>query len=276
MNLEIQRFSYRKRIRHVSVGRGLSTEALTGFHAWNLRGHSAEISKLVEDVLAKVAQAGFDLIIIDPIYKTYGERQENSNTEMAQVLAELEKLALKANVAVLIAAHFPKGNLTGRDAIDRIAGASVFGRDPDVLLTMTTHEQAESFTVSPILRDLPPQGEFVIRWNGHRFERIEADPKAIEGREQQRSKDKPKREHAFIPGSYREMFSKMPPLRHNKDPEESEVLAHISSELEAASKDPKKAQSVFDNIRQPKRQILLYNPKTRCWQGCLYEEVRHG
>jgi len=72
VNLEIQRFSFRKRIRHVAFGRGIDSNKLTSFHAWNLRGFDTEISKLVEDVLTKVAKAGFDLIIIDPIYKTYG------------------------------------------------------------------------------------------------------------------------------------------------------------------------------------------------------------
>jgi hypothetical protein len=191
---------------------------------------------------------------------------------MGQVLAELERLALRANVAVLIAAHFPKGNLTGRDAIDRIAGASVFGRDPDVLLTMTTHEVEDAFAITPILRDLPSQGEFVVRWNGHRFERIEADPKAIEGREKPRDKkEKPKRERSFVPGSYREMFSAMPPMRHDKDPAQSEVLAHIAAELDANGKDADKAQAVFDNIRQPARKIIRYSQKTMLWQGVNWE-----
>lgn len=274
VNLEIQRFSYRKRIKHVASGRSVPVAMLTNFHAWNLRGHNAEISKLVEEVLAKVAQAGFDLIIVDPIYKTYGERQENSNTEMGQVLAELERLALRANVAVLIAAHFPKGNLTGRDAIDRIAGASVFGRDPDVLLTMTTHEVEDAFAITPILRDLPPQGEFVVRWNGHRFERIDADPKAIEGREKPRDKkEKAKRERSFIPGSYREMFSAMPPLGHDKDPAQSEVLAHIAAELDANGKDASRAQAVFEMIRNPRRKIIIYDHKAKIWKGVDHESA---
>jgi hypothetical protein len=186
---------------------------------------------------------------------------------MGQVLAELEKLALKANVAVLIAAHFPKGNLTGRDAIDRIAGASVFGRDPDVLLTMTTHEFQDAFAITPILRDLPPQGEFVVKWTGHRFERITADPKAIDGREKTTRKDKPKREHAFIPGSYRAMFSCMPPLRHHKDAEHSDVLAFIATELDANGKDPSRAFAVFEMIRNPRRKIIIYDHKERVWKG---------
>lgn len=190
---------------------------------------------------------------------------------MSQVLGELERLALQANVAVLIAAHFPKGNLTGRDAIDRIAGASVFGRDPDVLLTMTTHELEDAFAITPILRDLPPQGEFVVKWTGNRFERIDADPEAIEGREKPSKKEQPKRERAFIPGSYRAMFSCMPPLRHDKDPAQSEVLAHIAAELDANGKDASRAQAVFEMIRNPRRKIIIYDHKAKVWKGVEHE-----
>lgn len=274
VNLEIQRFSYRKRIRHVAQGRNIAVEQLTHFHAWNLRGHETEISKLVSDVLSKVKQSSFDLIIIDPIYKTYGERQENSNTEMGQVLAELEKLALQADAAVLIAAHFPKGNLTGRDAIDRIAGASVFGRDPDVLLTMTTHEIEDAFAITPILRDLPPQNEFVVRWNGHRFSRFDADPTAIEGRE--KPKEKKAKSAGFIPGSYREMFAQMPPLRNGSDPAHSEVLAYIAAELNAQGKDAESADKVFHIIRQPHRKIIRYSQVTKRWVGCEYQAPEKG
>src|SRR5439155_23405882 len=135
----------------ICAGRSYVPADLTRFHLWNRRGRVNEITQLVERLKRQALRIGVDAIIIDPIYKTYGDREENSNTEMAQVMNELEKLAHETGAAVLMAAHFPKGNVTGRDAIDRVAGASVFGRDPDALLVMTPHEQPEAFTVTPIL-----------------------------------------------------------------------------------------------------------------------------
>jgi len=270
VNLEIARFSYRKRIRFICTGRGFDPGDLTRFQIWNRRGRENEISQLADRLRRQAARIGADLIIIDPIYKTYGDREENSNTEMAQVLNELEKLAQDTGAAVLIAAHFPKGNLTGRDAIDRVAGASVFGRDPDALLIMTPHEQPEAFTVSPILRDLPPMPEFVVRWTDQHFQRIEADPRAVQGRDK---KSAAQREVAFVPGSYRSLFSNMPPMANSTVPEESEVLAHIAQKLTEAGKDASKAASVFKIIRQPDRGILKFCAVTKRWKGVSHDHV---
>jgi len=267
VNLEIARFSYRKRVKFICSGRGFNPGDLGRFQLWNRRGKDNEIAQLAARLRRQAARIGADLIIIDPIYKTYGDREENSNTEMAQVLNELEKLAHTTGAAVLIAAHFPKGNLTGRDAIDRVAGASVFGRDPDALLIMTPHEQPDAFTVTPILRDLPPQPEFVIQWAAQHFERIEADPRAVQG------KDKPtpqRREPSFIPGSYRALFDAMPPLTNSADPEKSAVIAYIAEKLTDAGKDSSKAASVFTTIRRPERGILVFDRASKTWKGVNY------
>lgn len=265
VNLEIARFSYRKRIRFICAGRGFTPGDLSRFHVWNRRGKENEITQLAARLRGQVARVGADLIIIDPIYKTYGDREENSNTEMAQVLNELEKLAHDSSAAVLIAAHFPKGNLTGRDAIDRVAGASVFGRDPDALLIMTPHEQPDAFTVSPILRDLPPQPEFVIQWTAQHFERIAADPKAVQGR------DKPGKEKgsaSYLIGSHRALFATMPPLAFDRDnPEGSELIQYIASKLAEAGKDSSKALSVFNYIRKSDRGILVFDSCLKKWKG---------
>lgn len=268
VNLEIARFSYRKRIRFICTGRSLDSTGLSRFHIWNRRGRDNEIAQLAARLRHQAARISADLIIIDPIYKTYGDREENSNTEMAQVLNELEALAHDSGAAVVIAAHFPKGNLTGRDAIDRVAGASVFGRDPDSLLILTPHEQGDAFTVTPILRDLPPHDEFVIHWARHHFQRIDADPRAVQGRQKASSA---RREATFLPGSYRALFSDMPPLTHDADPEQSAVLAYVASKLAEAGRDPSRAAMVFQNIRQPKRGIIVFCHETRTWRG-----VNHG
>lgn len=279
VNLEIAKFSYRKRIRMICKGRGVDPSSLNQFHVWNRRGKDNEIAALAILLRGLVSRVGAELLIIDPIYKTYGEREENSNTEMSQVLNELERLAQDTGSAVLIAAHFPKGNLTGRDAIDRVAGASVFGRDPDALLIMTPHEEDDAFTVSPVLRDLPNQPEFVIRWSGAGFERIGADPKAIKGAEREprrrkggsRGGSEGGSKPSFLPGSYRAMFAEMPPLRHDRDPEKSDVLAYIAGELDAQGKGDRNPVSVFDSIRQHRRNIIRYCYKTKRWVGVNFQ-----
>ena len=268
VNLEIAKFSYRKRIRFVCAGRSFAPGDLGRFHVWNRRGKENEITRLAGRLRRQAARIGAGLIIIDPVYKTYGDREENSNTEMAQVLNELEKLAHDTSAAVLIAAHFPKGNLTGRDAIDRVAGASVFGRDPDALLIMTPHEHPESFTVTPILRDLPPQPEFVIQWTAHHFQRIAADPRAVQGR------DKPAKEQgggAYLIGSHRALFITMPSLAFDRDnPEGSELIQHIAQTLADNGKDSSKALAVFNYIRKSDRGILVFDSRLKKWKGAAH------
>ena len=268
VNLEIAKFSYRKRIRFVCAGRSFAPGDLGRFHVWNRRGKENEITRLAARLRRQAARIGAGLIIIDPVYKTYGDREENSNTEMAQVLNELEKLAHDTSAAVLIAAHFPKGNLTGRDAIDRVAGASVFGRDPDALLIMTPHEHPESFTVTPILRDLPPQPEFVIQWTAHHFQRIAADPRAVQGR------DKPAKEQgggAYLIGSHRALFITMPSLAFDRDnPEGSELIQHIAQTLADNGKDSSKALAVFNYIRKSDRGILVFDSRLKKWKGAAH------
>ena len=268
VNLEIAKFSYRKRIRFVCAGRSFAPGDLGRFHVWNRRGKENEITRLAGRLRRQAARIGAGLIIIDPVYKTYGDREENSNTEMAQVLNELEKLAHDTSAAVLIAAHFPKGNLTGRDAIDRVAGASVFGRDPDALLIMTPHEHPESFTVTPILRDLPPQPEFVIQWTAHHFQRIAADPRAVQGR------DKPAKEQgggAYLIGSHRALFITMPSLAFDRDnPEGSELIQHIAQTLADNGKDSSKALAVFNYIRKSDRGIIVFDSRVKKWKGAAH------
>ena len=107
----------------------------------------------------------YALIIIDPIYKGLGGRDKNSAGDISQLCNELEQIAVVTGAAVLFAAHFSKGNQAGKEAIDRIGGSGVFSRDPDTIITLTKHETEGAFTVDLILRNLPEQPSFVVRWD---------------------------------------------------------------------------------------------------------------
>jgi len=72
------------------IARGFNMTANPRVCFWNRRGKDNEITQLAKRIRRQAARIGAGLIIIDPIYKTYGDREENSNTEMAQVLNELE------------------------------------------------------------------------------------------------------------------------------------------------------------------------------------------
>jgi hypothetical protein len=105
------------------------------------------------------------LVIIDPIYKGMGGREENAAGDVAMLCNELERIAVQTKAAVFYAAHFSKGNQAGKEAIDRISGSGVWARDADSLVIMTKHKEDDCFTIETILRNLPEQSPFVVRWN---------------------------------------------------------------------------------------------------------------
>jgi hypothetical protein len=106
------------------------------------------------------------LVIIDPIYKGLGGRDENAAGDIGELCNELESIAVQTGAAVFYVAHFSKGNQAGKDAIDRISGSGVWTRDADSIITLTKHkeEQDNAYTVDLILRNFPEQPPFVVAW----------------------------------------------------------------------------------------------------------------
>ena len=163
VNFEIQPHAWQRRIVAVAKAKGVELKAGQVF-LWNLRGHAADFKKLVPRIIARASRENFALIVLDPIYKLYGDTDENSAGNVALLLNSLERLATETGAAIAFGAHFAKGNAAGKEAIDRISGSGVFARDPDSLLIFTKHETADAFTVEPILRNFAPVAPFAVRW----------------------------------------------------------------------------------------------------------------
>jgi AAA domain len=132
--------------------------------SWNLRGHACDVLKLEAALFDRLKDIQVSLIVVDPIYKVLGDRDENSATDMAQVVNCLERIALRSTASVVVGAHFSKGNQAAKDPIDRFGGSKIYGADPDVLVTLTAHEEPEAFVADFILRNLPPIPSFGVRW----------------------------------------------------------------------------------------------------------------
>jgi AAA domain len=162
INFEIPRSFMRSRVATLRKCMGLSSSP--NFHIWNLRGKAAPLWKLLDDFIRRVKREQFSLVIIDPIYKSLGDREENAAEDVAQVCNEMERIAVETGAAVVYAAHFSKGNQAGKEAIDRISGSGVWARDADSLMIMTKHQEDDCYTIDTILRNLPEQSPFVVRW----------------------------------------------------------------------------------------------------------------
>jgi hypothetical protein len=57
-----------------------------------------------------------------------------------------EQIAMGADAALVYADHFSKGNQAKKAAIDRISGSGVTARDPDVIATVSEHEEPGCLT----------------------------------------------------------------------------------------------------------------------------------
>jgi hypothetical protein len=164
VNFEIQDYSWQKRIAAVAKAKGITALKHDAIKLWNLRGHAADFKTLLPQVIDQTKDAGFALIILDPIYKLYGACDENKAGDIAALLNGMEALAVQTGAAVAFGSHFSKGNQSGKEAIDRISGSGVFARDPDSILILTRHEQDDAFTVESILRNFAPIEPFAVRW----------------------------------------------------------------------------------------------------------------
>jgi hypothetical protein len=163
INLEIPAPHARKRLRDIRRARDGGESA--GFTLWNLRGHLLPAEVMIQQIIARIQQENekFGLIIVDPIYKMLGGRDENSAGDITELLNVFEKLAVETGAAVIFGAHMSKGNQAAKEPMDRASGSGVFARDPDTILVLTKHEEADAFSVDLVLRNFPPMPSFVVR-----------------------------------------------------------------------------------------------------------------
>lgn len=163
LNFEIQNYSWRNRLKIISHSK--EAELNDNFQLWNLRGYITDFRNLIPKIITRCTAENYGLIVLDPIYKIYGNTDENSARDTAALLNALEDLANQTGAAIAFGAHFAKGNAAGKNAIDRISGSGVFARDPDAILVFTEHEADGAFTIEPILRNFPRIPPFTVRWN---------------------------------------------------------------------------------------------------------------
>jgi hypothetical protein len=164
LNFELHDWAAAQRLGSICGVRPECTGIGDTLHLWNLRGHNADIALLRPRLEEHLDRYQFGLIILDPVYKVLGDRDENANGEVAGLMNELELLAQRTRAAIVIAHHFAKGDSTAKSPIDRMSGAGAWARDADSLVVMTPHEEEGCFTVSMTLRNLPQVDEFVVEW----------------------------------------------------------------------------------------------------------------
>jgi hypothetical protein len=172
VNLELDGCTAGRRMEWIASFRGLTEDeqlpqpVSDNLLTWNLRGKCYDLSIMLSSARQRLKDVpeGLKLIILDPIYKTYGGRDENSAGDMASLMLELEQFADDCSAAIAFAAHFSKGNQAAKSAMDRISGSGVIARDPDAIVTFTDHEDEGCFVMEASLREFAPVPAAVFEW----------------------------------------------------------------------------------------------------------------
>lgn len=163
LNFEVPHLFFLSRAKSICRAMGLDGVP-TNLKVWSLRGVSNDLLVILE-VLKERLSNGCALLVIDPIYKALGDRDENSAGDIGLLMNEVESIVEQTGACVAFGAHYSKGNQAEKDPLDRISGSGVFARDPDTIMGLTAHEEEGCFTVHSALRNFPGVDPFVVEWN---------------------------------------------------------------------------------------------------------------
>jgi len=163
LNLELPEWAICERIHAIACAKGGEGKSDQLF-VQNLRGGKTPFAQNLPGIIAKAKAINASLVIVDPTYKMKRDVDENSTADAADLLGLIEKLSAETNAAVTYGQHFSKGNQALKESIDRISGSGVFARDPDSILTFTSHKEPFSYTCEATLRTEAPLDPFVVQW----------------------------------------------------------------------------------------------------------------
>lgn len=142
VNLELDRASCLHRFDDIRKSLQLPPGALAGIDIWNLRGKTLPLKKLAPKLVRRGKKKGYDLVIIDPLYKIM-EGDENSAGDIGAMWNCLDWIGNQLTAAIAVVHHHSKGAQGGKKSMDRASGSGVFARDPDALLDMSELELSE-------------------------------------------------------------------------------------------------------------------------------------
>jgi KaiC/GvpD/RAD55 family RecA-like ATPase len=179
-NFEVGAPFFQRRIEMIQAKMGLNASQLRNtLKLWNLKGYGADITDLTEEITQR-AKDQFDLTILDPIYKILGDRDENSNSEIGDLMNEIDRIIRDTGAAIIFGHHFSKGNQARKDSMDRMSGAGAFARDVETLVTLTKHEQENTYTVDSLTRNHKRMEPFSVVLDGVLMERSDTlNPKKL-------------------------------------------------------------------------------------------------
>lgn len=171
-DLELREYFCRRRLEKLKekIGKG----NFDNIRIIPLRGKAHKLNNVrIKQLGEIIREGGAKFFSIDPLYRLLMGLDENSNTQINQLFQPFDELSADTGAAFLAIHHYAKGNAAGKQAIDRAAGAGVFGRAPDVIISLTPHNEPHCLAVEIIQRNFPEIEPFVITWDQWLFNRVD-------------------------------------------------------------------------------------------------------
>jgi hypothetical protein len=110
IDLELQEAFCRRRLMKLADALGIQQKQGC-LDVWNLRGFAVGHQLLLPQIEKRIADDGYGLVTIDPIYKLYAEgSSENAASDIASLMNGLERVCTSTGAAMTFGAHF--SNLT--------------------------------------------------------------------------------------------------------------------------------------------------------------------
>lgn len=135
VNLEIDPASCINRFLKIYEALGIPMRNMENIAIWNLRGHAIPLNELVPKLIRRVANQGFEAVVIDPIYKVI-TGDENNASDMGAFCNQFDRICDETGCSTIYCHHHSKGAQGAKRAMDRASGSGVFARDPDAQLDM--------------------------------------------------------------------------------------------------------------------------------------------
>ena len=130
--------------------------------AW-LRGRRAGLEEL-ETTVRQYPRGTWSLIVLDAFYRFLPRGcDENSNSDMAQVMNHIDAIAGYADAAIVNVHHATKGGQQGKDVMDIGAGAGAIGRATDSHIVFLRHAEEDCITMRARCRSFRPPTPCVVQ-----------------------------------------------------------------------------------------------------------------
>jgi RecA-family ATPase len=107
INFEIHRTFIKGRLQIIKDRKQVAN--LDNLSVWTLRGQSADFDELLGDIIQRIQDEKYSLIVLDPIYKLMVGRSESTASGVGVLCHNIERLVEMTGAAVVYAHHFTKG-----------------------------------------------------------------------------------------------------------------------------------------------------------------------